>query len=174
MSVIDEAELVEALPSERPSPRFARAAALLEKAVSAGCRDAPVLYMLALAYKNQGKTSEAHATLRKISDPDADTVLQMGILSLRENQLARAEEELARAWQLDPSSYETAYNLLLTRLTLGQVGPAAAELVVAAIELAAGSATSSPKSASSFCCTASSATPRSTATRVSTRSCGRT
>jgi tetratricopeptide (TPR) repeat protein len=135
MSVIDEAELVEVLPGEGASPRFARAAALLEKAVSAGCRDAPVLYMLSLAYKNQGKTAEAHATLRKIAAPDGDTVLQMGILSLRENQVARAEEELARAWQLDPTSYETAHNLLLTRLTLGQVG-SAAELVVSAIELA--------------------------------------
>jgi tetratricopeptide (TPR) repeat protein len=135
MSVIDETEVTAALSEEQPSPRFSRAAALLEKAVSAGCQDAAVFYMLALAYKRQGKTGEAHATLRKIPNPDADTLLQMALLSLQEQEFARAEGELERAWQLDATSYEICYNLLLTRLTLGQIGPAA-ELVITAIELA--------------------------------------
>jgi tetratricopeptide (TPR) repeat protein len=135
MSVMDEADVEEALLADGPSPRFARAAELLEKAVSAGSRDAFVLYMLAIAYKRQGKIAEAHTALRKIDRPDAPAVLQMALLSLEDNQLVRAEEELARARELDPASYEICYNLLLTRLTLGQIGPAA-ELVLTAIELA--------------------------------------
>ena len=88
-----------------------------------------------MAYKRQGKIAEAHAALGKIGSPDADAVLQMAILSLQENQIARAESELARAWQMDPASYEACYNLVLTRLTLGQIA-SAAELVPAAIDLA--------------------------------------
>jgi tetratricopeptide (TPR) repeat protein len=135
MSVTDADEVVEAVLLDGPSPRSDRAAGLLEKAVAVGCQEAPVLYLLAMAYKRQHETAKAHATLRKIARPDADVFLQMAILSLQENQLARAEGELAKAWELDPSSYEVCHNLLLTRLTLGQIGTAA-ELVPAAIELA--------------------------------------
>ncbi len=139
MPVTDEARAVTVVPDDGPAPRFERAADLLAQAVQAGCRDAPVLHLLALALKHQGKAAEAHATLRNISRPDAGTLLQMAVLSLQDNQVARAEGELARAWQLDPSGYEICYNLLLTRLTLGQVA-AASELVPAAVELAARSA----------------------------------
>jgi tetratricopeptide (TPR) repeat protein len=135
MSTIDEPEVAEVILAEGPPPRFGQAAALLEQAVSAGCQDASVLYMLALAYKRQNKPTEAHATLRKMARPDADSILQMAILSLQQKEYVRAEGELTRGWQMDPSSYEIAYNLVLTRLMLGQIGPAA-DLVVAAIELA--------------------------------------
>lgn len=112
------------------------AAQLLERAVQAGCHDANVLYMLAMAYKRQGKLNDARNALRKIQRPDANVVLQMGLLSLQENQLVQAEGELARAWQMDPQSYECCYNLLLTRLTLGKVEDCLA-LIPTALELVA-------------------------------------
>lgn len=126
-----------AVPIAEPdSSQYEAAAQLLERAVQAGCQDANVLYMLAMAHKRQGKLNDARNALRKIPRPDANVVLQMALLSLRENQLAQAEDELGRAWQLDPQSYEVCYNLLLTRLTLGKVEdcltliPKAIELLV--------------------------------------------
>src|SRR5262249_7148380 len=105
-------------------------------AVQAGCQDANVLYMLALAYKRQGKTQEARNALRKIQKPDANVILQMGLLSLQEGNLAQAEGEFTRAREMDPTSYQICYNLLLTRLTLGKTDECVA-LLPGAIELAA-------------------------------------
>jgi tetratricopeptide (TPR) repeat protein len=81
------------------------------------------------------KVAEARNALRKIAKPDANTVLQMGLLSLQEKQLAQAEQEFSRAWQMDPASYEICYNLALTRLALGQLA-ACAGLLPRVIELA--------------------------------------
>jgi Flp pilus assembly protein TadD len=120
-----------------PAPGLSRceqAAAVLEKAVQGSNPDPSIAYMLALAYKRQGKTNEARTALRKIAKPDADVVLQMGLLSLADNNLAQAEEDFARAWSMDPASYEICYNLLLTQLTLGKDGPVL-ELIPRAIEL---------------------------------------
>jgi tetratricopeptide (TPR) repeat protein len=111
------------------------AAELLEKAVQSGARDASVAYMLALAYKRQGKIAEARAVFRKIAPPDANVWLQLGLLSLREGQTAQAEGEFARAWEMDPGSYEACHDLLLTRLTLNQL-EGASSLLPRAIELA--------------------------------------
>jgi Flp pilus assembly protein TadD len=113
----------------------ARAAELLEQATKVGARDGSVAYLLALAYKRQGKISEARSAFRKITPPDANVWLQLGLLSLRENHPGQAEQEFARAWELDPTSYETCHNLLLTRLTLSHT-QAAATLMPKAIELA--------------------------------------
>jgi tetratricopeptide (TPR) repeat protein len=118
-----------------PASRYEGAAQVLDRAVSAGCSDPNVLYMLAVAHKRQGKTNEARAALRKITRPDANVILQMALLSLQEGNLAQAEGELARAWQMDNTSYEACYNLLLTQLTLGKTDacyallPRALELV---------------------------------------------
>jgi Flp pilus assembly protein TadD len=117
------------------SPRPARAAELLEQATKVGPRDASVAYMLALAYKRQGKLTEARNAFRKITPPDANVWLQMGLLSLRENHPGQAEQEFARAWEMDQTSYEICHNLLLTRLTLSH-SQAAAALMPKAIELA--------------------------------------
>jgi tetratricopeptide (TPR) repeat protein len=100
--------------------RHEAAVQLLEKAVQAGCQGPEAAYLLALAYKRQGKTTEARAALRKITKPDANVFLQMGLLSLREGQPAQAEQEFARAWQMSPTSHAVAHNLLMTRLSLGQ------------------------------------------------------
>ncbi len=121
--------------SSAPAARFAAAAAFLEGAVeSEAASDPSILYMLAMAYKRQGKIAEARAALRKIPEPDANILLQLALLSLEENNLPQAAEELQRAWELDSSSYEICYNLLLTRLTLGQVD-ACVDLIPPAIEL---------------------------------------
>src|SRR5579884_607239 len=120
--------------TESDSTRYEAAAQLLERAVQAGCQDANVLYMLAMARKRQGKLNDARTALRKISQSDANVVLQMALLSLQENQLVQAEDELARAWQMDPQSYEICYNLLLARLTLGKVEDCLA-LLPSALEL---------------------------------------
>jgi tetratricopeptide (TPR) repeat protein len=124
-----------AIPVDEPEvSRYETAAQLLERSVQAGCQDANVLYMLAMAHKRQGKLNDARNALRKIKQPDANVVLQMGLLSLQENQLAQAEDELARAWDMDLQSYEICYNLLLTRLTLGKVEECL-ELIPTALEL---------------------------------------
>lgn len=115
--------------------RFETATQLLERAASAGLLEPQCLYMLALAYKKQNKTAEARAALRKIAKPDANVILQMGLLSLREGQLAQAEEEFSRAYQLDPQSYAAARNLIFTRLSLGQI-PACRDILPRAHELA--------------------------------------
>jgi Flp pilus assembly protein TadD len=129
----------------RAGPNLASAASLLEKAAQGGPPDANVLYMLALAYKRQGKSNEARAALRKIPRPDANVLLQMALLSLGDQQLTQAEGELIRARQMDPDSFPICYNLLLTQLTLGKLADSLA-LMPHAIELAgrgrsAGSAT---------------------------------
>ena len=114
--------LEEVLPVAEPvQSQYEVAAQILDRAVQAGCQDANVLYMLALAHKRQGKTNEARNALRKISRPDANVILQMGLLSLEEGNLAQAEGEFERARQMDKDSYEICYNLLLTQLTLGKI-----------------------------------------------------
>jgi tetratricopeptide (TPR) repeat protein len=112
-----------------------RAAELLENALQVGARDPNVAYLLALAYKRQGKTAEARTAFRTIAQPDANVFLQMGLLSLREGQPAQAAQEFARAWDMDPTSYEACHNLLLSRLTLNDV-EAACSLMPRAVELA--------------------------------------
>src|SRR5262245_25860771 len=89
--------------------RTAKAAELLERAAQAAGQDPHVLYLLAMAHKRMGKTTEARSALRKIQKPDANVILQMALLSLEEDNLAQAEGELERAWGMDPTSYETCY-----------------------------------------------------------------
>jgi tetratricopeptide (TPR) repeat protein len=105
---------------EPEQTHFADAARLLEQALQAGGNKPEVAYMVALAYKRQAKTAEARTALRKIADPDAEVWLQMGLLSLEDKQMAQAEQEFARAWQMNPSCYEVGYNLCFARLALGQ------------------------------------------------------
>jgi len=113
-------ELLEVVEEEVPL-RFRQAAEVLEKATAGGAQDPNLLYMLALAYKRQNKVVEARNALRKIPKPDANVFLQMALLSLKERNFSQAEGELLKAWQMDPASYETGYNLLLTQLSLGKV-----------------------------------------------------
>jgi tetratricopeptide (TPR) repeat protein len=130
------AVVVEEIPfAEAVQSRFEVAAQVLDKAIQAGCQDPNVFYLLALAHKRQGKTADARNALRKIPRPDANVFLQMGLLSLEEQNLPQAEGEFARAADLDKSSYEAVFNLLLTQLTLGKVTDCHA-LLPRALELA--------------------------------------
>ena len=115
--------------------RAARAVQLLERARDAGCQDDRALYFLGLAYLRHGKRLEARAAFRQIAKPDAHLFLQLGLLSLREHQLGQAEQELARAHQLDSSLFAACYNLLFTRLSLGQT-KGSADLAAKAAKLA--------------------------------------
>ena len=130
---------VEIPVAESVLSRYEVAAQVLDRAIQAGCQDPNVLYLLAMAHKRQGKTAEARNALRKIQKPDANVLLQMGLLSLQEQNLPQAEGELQRAWDADKSSYETCYNLLLTQLTLGKVDECLT-LLPQAIELSSGAA----------------------------------
>lgn len=115
-----------AAPVKAGPSRAEAAVAFLDQAVKAGCQDASVLYMLALAHKRQGKIQDARNALRKITNPDANVILQMALLSLSEDNLPQAEGELLKAWQMDQTCYETCYNLVLTQLTLGKLPECAA------------------------------------------------
>jgi tetratricopeptide (TPR) repeat protein len=103
------------------TPDWAAATRLMEQAVKAGNQDPQALYLLAMGYKHQGRVADARHVLGKIADPDANVLLQRGVLAFAEKDFARAGEEFARAWDLDPTSYPAAYNLMLTRLCQGQL-----------------------------------------------------
>jgi tetratricopeptide (TPR) repeat protein len=121
MTSVEEQPAVEA-----PAPDYAEAARLLEQAMKVGCQDTRVAYMLAICYKRLGRTVEARTQLRKIAQPDANVYLQLGLLSFAERVHAQAAQEFAQAWQMDPSLYEAAYDLMLARLCLGEMAACAA------------------------------------------------
>jgi Flp pilus assembly protein TadD len=126
---------VEIPVAESVLSRYEVAAQVLDRAIQAGCQDPNVYYLLAMAHKRQGKTNDARTALRKIQKPDSNVLLQLGLLSLQENNLAQAEAELLQAWLTDNTSYEICYNLLLTQLTLSRVDECL-ELLPQAIDLA--------------------------------------
>src|SRR6266849_4368733 len=103
-----------------PEANLAEAVGFFEQAIKVGCQDAQVAYMLGICYKKLGRLLEARNALRKISRPDASVLLQLGLLSFAEKAYLQAEQEFSQAWQQQPDFYEAAYNLLLTRLCLGQ------------------------------------------------------
>jgi tetratricopeptide (TPR) repeat protein len=102
-------------------PDWAEAIRFLEQAVKAGSQDPNGLYMLAMAYKHQGRTGEARQMLAKIADPDANVLLQRGVLAFNEKEWANASGEFEKAWHKEAASYPAAYNLMLTRLCQGQL-----------------------------------------------------
>jgi tetratricopeptide (TPR) repeat protein len=102
------------------------AARLLEQSIRAGNQDAQAAYLLATCYKQLGRIPEARQTLAKIAQPDANVLLQRGVLAFLDRDYANAAEEFARSWDKFPESYPAAYNLLLARLCLGDVQQAAA------------------------------------------------
>lgn len=99
---------------------WAKAAGFLEQSSKVGLKDPTGVYLLGLAEKRRGRIEEARTALRRISPPEAAVALQLGLLSLRDGQLAQAEQEFAQAWQLDPKAFAAGANLVLTRLALGR------------------------------------------------------
>jgi tetratricopeptide (TPR) repeat protein len=113
--------VLEAVPvPETGNEHLEAAARLLDQALKAGRAEPQIAYLLALCYKRQGKIAEARAAFHKIATPDAQVFLQLGLLSFAEKQFAQAEQEFAKAWQLDGSCYEAAYNLMLSQLCQGR------------------------------------------------------
>jgi Flp pilus assembly protein TadD len=106
------------------SPDWTEATRLLEQAVKAGNQDPQALYLLATAYKHLGRFADARHLLNKIAEPDANVLLQRGILSFIDKDYAKAAEEFTHAWDKESASYPAAYNLMLCRLCLGQLDQA--------------------------------------------------
>jgi tetratricopeptide (TPR) repeat protein len=125
---------MDALPVAVPA-ELEQAALLLEQALKTGGSDPQVAYMLGVCYKRLGLTAQARAALQRIAQPDANVWLQLGLLSFAEKQYTQAGQEFTKCRELDPSSYEASYNLLVTRLSLGQL-EASAELLPPMLPLA--------------------------------------
>jgi tetratricopeptide (TPR) repeat protein len=118
-------DVIDAIPvTPVHSPDWTEATRLLEQAVKAGNQDAQALYLLAMAYKHQGRFADARHVLGKIIEPDANVLLQRGILAFTDKDYEKAAEEFARSWEKDSASYPAAYNLMLTRLCQGQLNEA--------------------------------------------------
>jgi predicted Zn-dependent protease len=123
------------ISADERAARLGAAARFLEQLVQEGSQDPQLLYYLANVHRSRGAYVEARAALGRIGHPDAAVFLQLGLLSLRERQLAQAEKEFARCCELDPANRAGWYNLTLTRLSLGRlkeardaVGPLVATL----------------------------------------------
>lgn len=115
-------DVIEVIPvAPVAEPDWAEASRFLEQAVKAGNQDANTLYLLAMAYKHQNRPGDARQMLAKIADPDANVLLQRGVLAFADKDWAQAAQEFAQAWQKDANSYPAAYNLMLTRLCQGQL-----------------------------------------------------
>lgn len=103
---------------------FQSAARFLKDAIDQASPDSEVTHDLAMVYKRQGQISEARRALQRVADPDAYIFFQLGLLSLEEKRLSQAEKEFARAWAENPEFYQAGYNLIFTRLSLGEWEPA--------------------------------------------------
>jgi tetratricopeptide (TPR) repeat protein len=114
---------------------WAEAARLLEQSVRAGNQDSAAAYLLAMAYKQLGRTAEARQVLAKIANPDANVLLQRGVLAFLDSDYLQAAEEFTRSWEQFPESWPAAYNLLLTRLCQGEA-EACGELITRLLPLA--------------------------------------
>ncbi len=109
-------------------PNWGEAIRLLEQAAKAGNQDPQAMYLLAMAYKHQGRPADARQTLARIADPDANVLLQRGVLAFNEKEWPAAADEFAKSLQKDANSYPAAYNLMLARLCQGQLDGAVATL----------------------------------------------
>ena len=116
------AELETEVPTATPVfSHWEEAIAYLEQAQKVGKTTTESLYLLAMCYKRLGKKKEAFETLRKIKDPDANIITQIGLIAFRDGQYADAEQTFLRATEMDPEYYPAHYNLFLSRLFLGKL-----------------------------------------------------
>lgn len=105
-------------------PDWTEAVRFLEQAVKVGNQDPQALYLLAMGYKHLGRTADARATLARIAEPDANVLLQRGVLAFLDREYAKAADEFTLAGEKDPQSYAACYNLMLARLCQGQLNEA--------------------------------------------------
>jgi tetratricopeptide (TPR) repeat protein len=114
-------EVLDALPVvPLAAANWGEAARLLEQAVKAGNQDPQAAYLLAMCYKHLGRGADARQVLGKIADPDANVLLQRGVLAFADRDFVQAGQEFAQACEKEPASYPAAYNLVLARLCQGQ------------------------------------------------------
>ena len=95
----DSQDVISVAPVAEPD--WPEAIRFFEQAVKAGNQDANALYLLAMAYKHQNRSGEARQTLAKISDPDANVLLQRGVLAFNDKEWPAAATEFEKAWQKD-------------------------------------------------------------------------
>src|SRR5260370_8174100 len=100
--------------------RCADAAHLLEQALDAGCQIDRAIYLLALAYKRQGKGADAHNALGRIANPDAHVFLLTGLLALKDQHLVHADQQFAPALQMHPALFAPPSTLPRTRLPIAR------------------------------------------------------
>jgi tetratricopeptide (TPR) repeat protein len=117
-------------PNGQPG-QWSDAARFLEQAVKAGLQDPPALLLLAQAYKHLGRTAEARQTLSRIAAPNADVLLQRGLLAFRDKEYGQAADDFASALERDPRSFPAAYNLFLAHLWANQLDRARESLATA-------------------------------------------
>ena len=79
-----------------------------------------------MCYKRLGRNADALTALNRIAEPDADVLLQRGLLAFAEKDFVRAGQDFARSWELEPQSYPAGYNLLLAQLCQKQRADCAA------------------------------------------------
>jgi tetratricopeptide (TPR) repeat protein len=75
---------------------------------------------LARGYRRAGALDEARRLLVVADGPEFHWQMQRGLLALREGRLADAEANFAAAARLEPANAAAAYDLAMTRLSLGR------------------------------------------------------
>jgi tetratricopeptide (TPR) repeat protein len=96
-----------------------QAARFLEQSVRAGNADPQAQYLLSLCYKRLGRIADARHALSRIAEPDANVLLQRGVLAFLERDFEQADAHFEQALDRHPQSYAASYNLMLTRLSQG-------------------------------------------------------
>jgi Flp pilus assembly protein TadD len=122
-------------PTQPDIARWEQAASLLEQSVRIAKPTTEASYLLAMCYKRLGKRAEARAALHRIVQPDANVLLQLGVLALEEGEYEQADQEFTQALRHEPRSFSAAYNMLVCRLSMGRLHEGV-ELLPRLLELA--------------------------------------
>ncbi|MCS6850524.1 MAG: tetratricopeptide repeat protein [Gemmataceae bacterium] len=96
------------------------AVTFLEEAAETDGSDPLLPTLLAEALARSGDRRKARQVLRRVTSPRVENWLQLGVWSLRDQQLRQAEQEFAQAVASDAANYAAHHNLALTRLSLGR------------------------------------------------------
>jgi tetratricopeptide (TPR) repeat protein len=80
--------------------------------------------VIARIHRRKCRLAEARDALRRVSPPSPGVMLQMAAIALQDQQLGQAEELLGRVLHADPGNAAARFNLIWTRLSLGNVSGA--------------------------------------------------
>src|SRR5262249_55034117 len=89
----------------------------VEQAVAAIGPQPSLVIWLARAHRRQRRYADAWEALDRLDEPDANAMVQKGLLHLAEGRLPAAEIEFSAAVELDPRLAVAHLNLLFTRLS---------------------------------------------------------